>query len=209
MGYIVDIVECEITVTDPDKAKRILQEHEWDDIFEVEDTYIQPKEWSFKWIDGIYELLVALSKVAHGYIEFRGEDNAMWKIELVNGKITELSAKIVYEEVATVSLPDKVLREKIIVNDRYIGAVVNGRTFIAYDRKNGRWIHFTYYCTIASLKLFEDLYYGRDLEDDCYVYSTDLSNITPDEMHAFVKRIAEKCPELEPIIKKALLIEVA
>lgn len=209
MGYLIDIIECDITATDPDEAERILQEYEWNDIFEIEDTCIQPKEWCFKWDEEIYELLIALSKVARGYIEIRGEDNAMWKIELMNGKITEFRAKIIYEEVATVSLPDEFVREKVIVNDRYLAAVVNRRTFIVYDRKNRRWLHFAYYGSITSLKFLEDLYYGRDLKDDRYVYGTGLSGITPAEIQEFMEKIAEREPKAEQELKRALLVEVA
>lgn len=210
MGYYVDIVECGITATDPEEAKKILEEHDFSYLFEVDDSEIVPKEWCFKWTEEIYPLLIALSKVAHGYIELRGEDNALWKIELVNGKITELEGKIIYEERATISVPEEVLKDKVIVNERYLAAVVDvdRETLVAYDLKDEKWLHFAYYGSIRELKLLEDLYRGKDVHNDFFTFGSDISELSPDVLGEFVRKILEKRPDLDQRVKKVLLGEV-
>ena len=208
MNPWVDFSKCVILVDDPGKVKRILLERGLHDLFVVGGYHIIPKELSFKWRGEIYPFLMTISKIARGYIEFKKEDE-IWKVKLENGKITELKAKLVYEEKGTVSLPDEVVWEMVIANDRYFAAVVKGRKFIIYDRENKRWLRSPYKGTITSMKLLEDLYYGRDLEDDRNVDIIDLSDIDSDEITEFIMKVTEKEPRIEQELKRMPLLKIA
>lgn len=203
----VRIQKCVILVEDPGEVKKLLLKSGLHDLFIVGGSHIIPKEFSFKWRGEIYPFLMTISKIARGYIEFEKEDE-IWRVKLENGRITELKAKLVYEEEGTASLPDDVVWEKVITNDRYLAAVIKGRKFIIYDRENKRWLRSPYKGTIISMKLLENLYYGKDLEDDRYVDSIDLSDIDLDDISEFITKITEREPQIEQELKKNALARI-
>ena len=123
-----EIVSCNITITNPDKAESILKEYGWDDILSVKDSSLIPKKWYIELSEDEFPLLLALSRIAYGNITFGIEDygeHTAWTIELKDGKITIGGTKI--------SLPAEVARRKVIENMRYTAAVACN-VFAVYDK---------------------------------------------------------------------------
>jgi hypothetical protein len=203
MGYYVDVTEHNIEILDRKKAEEILKRYDPEGIFRIEDSELLPDEYSFKWCSYIYWLLLALSKVARGYIIFRGEDNAIWMLELENGKITESFGRIVFEKTMEISIPEEVLADPVIINERYIAAVA-GRKLAVHDRLKKTWHCTDFHRSADDLILLEDLYRGKEL----HICWHGLEYLGTDEIEEFLKKITEKDPETAQKLKREIVPEL-
>lgn len=164
MGYTVDIIECSLTAKSVEEAKKIIEEFEREGVFEIdEEGHIRPTDWSFNWSSDEYLFFAALSRVAEGYIAFRGENGEIWKIELKDGEIIDYTAEIVYRKTGSARIHEDFFKKKMVANERYVAAVTEFDTVIAYDRKHRQWLNIRLYGSLADLEILEAIIRGEDL----------------------------------------------
>ncbi len=207
MGYYVDVIEHNIEILDEEKAEEILKRYDPERIFCIEDSELLPSEYSFKWHSYIYWLLLALSKVAKGYIIFRGEDNLIWALELVDGKIIESFGRIVFEKTMEISIPEEVLADPVIINERYIAAVAGGK-LVVHDKLKRTWYCTDFNRSAQDLITLEDLYRGKELQSNLRASRHGLEYLDTAEIEEFLKKISEKDPETAQKLKKEIVLEL-
>jgi hypothetical protein len=188
-----------------EKAEEILRKFDTGSIFEIKESKITPVEWCFKWTGDEYLFFAALSKVAEGYVAFRGEDNSLWKIELKDGKVIDYTGEIVYEETGAVSLPEDVLRDGVVVNERYLAAILGNSKMVVYDLKERMWLEKRFYGSLRDLNLIEDIIQARN---HYAVSAAGNSNPDPETLKEFARKILDNHLDLEQKVKLMLLNEL-
>lgn len=205
MMYVVEIVECTLLIKEgkQEEAKKIIRDFDMEWLFKTSETEVTPKECQFNWTGSEYVFFAALSKVADGYIEFRGEDGTLWKIELENGEVVDYSGEVVYRRIGSVSIPEEIFREGVIVNERYI-AVIFDSEVIAYDRKARKWVSSLFYGSLGDLQLLDSIVQGRDVKN---FYLPQQVKLDQEIFDRFVRKILEANldPEVKEDVKKEVL----
>ena len=204
MGKEVDIVECDITIKDEEEAQKIMDMFEAGEYFNIEDSKLMPKMDSYSPCIDEYLFFAALAKVAEGHIEYFDIYGNHWKIELKDGQVIDYKGVVVYKKRGTATLPDNVLRDKcdVIVNGRYI-AVISKPTAMAYDLKEKRFYRRFFANNYRDMAIIENIVKEKDVAE----FSDD--RLDKHNLEWFAKKVLEKYPPLEPLVKKALLVEIA
>lgn len=192
MGYDVDVIECNLVIKKGmEEVKEILEKFDTGDVFEIEGSVIEPVEWTFKWTGDEYIFFASLARVAEGYVAFRGEDGAYWKIELKDGKIIDYGGEIVYRKTDELSIPDDVLKERVIVNSRYLATFSNSK-IVVYDRDAKKWLEKRFYGSLGDLMLINNIVQANDIGSVFGV--NEIEKPDSSTLQEFMRKILEKYP---------------
>jgi len=195
MGYYVDITCCDIIIKNEEEVARIIEKHGYEDVFKIDEDSIVPVEYYMKLPNNIYLFLAELARVAAGEIAFRGEDGAMWKVELADGKVIEYTATVVYDKAGegeAIQVPEEV------VNERYVG-VFRNNCFILYDLKEKKWCKVNFYGSISDVENARIVLQGEKLPEEHY------TDFLPSHEVEAVKNVVSKLP---PELAKRFAVEL-